>query len=700
MKIRKLYLVCLLCVVFTYGYGQSQEPGYIGSPKLYYGVAYYPEAWNLETVDEDIRQMQEYHINVVRVGEFSWAMMEPNEGEYDFEWLHYIIDKCYANGIDVVLGTPSATPPIWMAEKYPEIFQLNENGIRKGHGARRNCSYTHPVYRELSEKITLEMAKEFGEKPGVIGWQTDNEFNIIYDYSDYTKELWHKWLEDKYKTIDNLNGIWRTNLWSQKYHRFDQVPMPGSNVWHHTSLQLEWDRFSDDQIVDFQKLQIDAIRKYSSLPITHDGMPGQRINYPNLFEELDFMAVNAYHSFPVYNRVQTNYDRMRGYGKKSFWLFETAPNNSGGGNDGSTWFIHQPDGSMRAALWMNFALGGQGAMFWLWRQQPAGQEMPHGAILSAWGAPSANSKDLKQLGAELKQHSDLLINAPVEKARIALFYSHDNDKGLRIEKWSNELQYYPDWTRNFYTPVSDAFLHRDVIHEGIDLDQYDVLVAPLMPIITKELSARLATWVENGGTLIYGPMTGYRDEYWASHTDKALGWLEEWTGISVKSRIPIDKFNEDYDSVPAVVSNSHFISTPEGVCSFWSEAAESSTGKVLAQYKNGMHRNLPAIIENQVGKGKVVFMGTYPGVDIYQEMIVHYAGEKDIAPLAQGDNNVLVVPRIQKDNSRLYFVINLNNHQSKFSISERQYMELFTGQTLRAGDMELEPFEIKLLKEK
>ncbi len=695
----KAVMTLLICLGVFSVLGQNlEQKGYIGSRQLYYGVAYYPEVWNLKGVDEDIRQMKTFNINVVRMAEFSWALMEPEEGHFDFGWLHQIIEKLHAEDIDVILGTPTATPPIWAAEKYPEIFVVDDNGVRRGHGGRRNCSYTSTKYRELSEKICTAMAKEFGKKAGVIGWQTDNEFNLIYDYSDETKHLWHQWLNEKYGHIDSLNLAWRTNLWSQRYERFDQIPMPESNIWHHSSLRFEWGNFSNQQIIDYQQIHIKAIREYSNLPITHDGMPGQIKNYPGLFEDLDFMAVNCYHGFQAYPRWQTNYDRMRGYGKGMHWLFETAPNYSGGGNEGQTWFLHQPDGAFRAVTWMNYAMGGQGALFWLWRQQPAGQEMPHGAFLSAWGQPAANADDLKQMGAELKKYSKLLMDAPVEEARVALFYSHVNDLGLRIENSSNGISYYSDWTENFYSPISDAFIHRDVIHEWSDIEGYDVIILPLMPMVSRELSAKLEKWVNNGGILIAGPMTAYRNASWAAHTDKALGWFEDWTGINIVSRIPVDDYQKDGKPYAMVSFENQLKSLPNAACSFWSEALSSNTGNVLAKFRNGMHNDMPAIIENKVGKGKVIFLGTYPGEKAYQQLVVDDARKKDIQPLASGDSGILVVSRITQNGSRFLFVINIEDKTKKLHLEKGDYEDVFTGRKVGESSISLMPFEVLLLK--
>ena len=246
--------ILLILLIFTAVNLIAQNKYWIGDKKIYYGVAYYPEVWDFSEIDRDIERMKELNINVVRMAEFAWSEMEPEEGHYSFGWLHSIIEKLHANNIDIVLGTPTATPPAWMAEKYPQIFTLNEDGIRRQHGGRRNCSYTSPIYQEKSRLIIEKMAQEFGQKPGVIGWQTDNEFHLSKDYSDLTKQLFHEWLEEKYGNIQNLNKKWVTGLWSQKYDKFSQVPLPRSFESHHSSLRYEWMRFSNEMVRKYQDI--------------------------------------------------------------------------------------------------------------------------------------------------------------------------------------------------------------------------------------------------------------------------------------------------------------------------------------------------------------------------------------------------------------------------------------------------------------
>lgn len=677
--------------------GQETDDQAIPADKIYYGASYYPETWPRESVSEDIRHMKELSMNVVRMAEFSWSKMEPREGEYDFEWLRSIMDELHEHGISVILGTPTATPPAWLWEKHPEIGQLDEDGRRKYHGARKSYDYNNQVYQHYVVRIVSEMAKALGSHPALIGWQTDNELSMKPDYSQSTKVLFQNWLREKYGTIENLNQIWATDLWSQTYQRFDQIPLPRSWTWHHPSLQLEWKRFQSESVVNFQAIQLTAIRQYSDRPVTHDSMPGQATNYEDLFEDLDFMAVNNYHSFEAYDRVLSNYDRMRGFKKGMHWLFETAPNNSGGGAKGNTWFLHQPDGSMHAALWMNYALGGQGAIFWLWRQHRAGQEMPHGSILNAWGKPVANYDDLKQLGADLQKSSDFLLHAPVTPAEIGIFYDHEADMGLRIEQYANDIRYYTDWTYRFYLALQDQHLHRDVLMPGADLDGYKLLYLPLLPMISDDLRARLKTWVENGGTLILGPMTGYRTEYWTAFTDHAMGEIAEWSGIEVDSRIPVGTKLRPAE-IPLKMAYNGPLDLPEGQAGLWSEALSSEDGRVIATYLNGMHAKEAAIIENTVGKGKVVLLGTDPGREHLGQLLRHYAKEQGIEPLASGDAGPLVVHR--KGSKQEGFILdNITAEPKTIELPKGKYTDILTGKSYSAGQ-ELAPYEVRVLQRK
>lgn len=672
---------------------RSLPEGYLGDKKLYYGAAYYPEAWDAALIDEDIKKMKALNMNVMRIAEFSWSTMEPTEGQYNFGWLHSVIEKLNAAGIQVILGTPSATPPNWLISKYPDMMLTYPSGVQEVVGKRRDCSYANENYRRECTRITERMAQEFGKKAGVIGWQTDNEMSLTYDYSTETKGKWHKWLAARYGTLANLNNKWALALWSQSFNDWTQVPMPEIQKWQHPSLEMAWVEFWNQQVISFQDLQVAAIRKHSTAPITHDGMPGQTIDYPGLFKDLDYMAINNYHSFEAYDLIQSNYDRMRGYGKGMHWLFETAPNYSGGGNNGQTWYLHMPEGSMRAALWMNYAMGAQGSMFWLWRQQPAGQEMTHGAVLQAWGAPSANYKDLEALGAELKKVSQELMYRPVAPAQMAIMWDHKAKAGLEIEESANGIKYYQDWTYRFYQPVAQQYWHRDVIAPGNDLSQYKVIFIPLMPSMDANLQARLKAWVTAGGRLILGPMTGYRDDEWCAFRTAGMGALESWTGIQVESHIPIGTKQR-----PAEIEQKLRFAESLGINEYkgelWGLSLLSTKGNALATWQNGMLKDRPAIMENTVGKGKVMVLGTDPGTAAIQALVSRYAKEAGLKPEATGDAGVVVVPRAGKV-GKAAAVVNISATSKTITLPSKG-KDLLTGQNVEATQV-LKPYEVRLV---
>ncbi|MEX0324031.1 MAG: beta-galactosidase [Puniceicoccaceae bacterium] len=689
---------CILLFLLTAFSLLAVNNNHIGGKKLYYGASYYPESWPMEQVDEDIALMQEVNMNVVRMAEFSWSRMEPEEGVYNFAWLHEIIEKLHAGGIDVILGTPTATPPAWLWEKYPEIGKVDDEGKQRFHGARKDYAYGNELYREKAYGIAKRMSKEFGSKPGVIGWQIDNELSMSQDFSDETCARWHAYLRERYGSIENLNHRWATDLWSQTYQRFDQIPMPVDWLWHHNSLRFEWSRFSSQLTTEFMNLQVDAIRKHSDLPITHDTMPGQSTNYENLMARADFMAVNNYHSFEAYDRVFSNYDRMRGYGMGYHWLFETAPNHSGGGKEGKMWFLHQPKGSLHAALWMNYALGGQGSLFWLWRQHRAGQEMVHGSIINAWGRKVANFDDLQKLGADLKKSSDFLMNNPVAEADVAIIYSHEADMGLRIENYVNDIRYYNEWTYRFYHALSDVYLHRDVIGvKNTEISQYKLIFAPLLPYIPDALRADLQAWVREGGTLVLGPVSGYRTDAWTFFTDNAYGDINEWSGVEVNSRIPVGLKRLPKETPLYIDWKAELGMLADTEAGLWSDALTSDSGKILARYRNGMHDGLPAIIENKVENGKVIILGTDPGKENLSRMLLKLAAEQEIQPVATGDPGVVIGPRVRKGQTSGYVVDNISGEVKSIRLPIETASDILTDQKT-AGQITLQPYQVRVLE--
>jgi beta-galactosidase len=324
--------------------------------------------------------------------------------------------------------------------------------------------------------------------------------------------------------------------------------------------------------------------------------------------------------------------------------------------------------------------------------------MLHGSVLSAWGKPAANYRDIQQLGADLQKASDFLMQAPVAPANAAMVWCHKNLAGLSLEQYANGLNYYQDWTYRFYRPFANTYIHRNVIAQSMPIDQYKLLFVPMAPYLTTDLRQRLKEWVYNGGVLVLGPMSGYRNGEWASYTDAAMGDLEQWTGIAVESRIPVGTKPRAAE-IPIGLSFSNQLSIKGAEAGLWSEALSTKSGNILATYQNGMHKGLPAIIESKYGSGRVLVLGTDPGKVAMEKILLYSAQVAGVQPLAIADPEVVIVPRVGKD-AKGYVLVNISNKPRQIAIPDKgSFIDMLTDRKHTVQSFALKPYEVMVLQE-
>ncbi|MEG1584902.1 MAG: beta-galactosidase, partial [Anaerovorax sp.] len=305
---------------------------------MYFGTDYYPEHWTKQRWGIDAKLMKEAGINLVRLGEFAWAKLEPIEGQWDFTWLDEAVDIFYKEGIKVVIGTPTATPPKWLVDKYPKICKEDENGLIQGFGSRRHYCYNSDVYSRYTEKIVNKMAQRYGGNPKIAAWQIDNEFTCgdgLYCYCEECREKFIAWLKNKYKSLDALNIAWGTVFWSQTYTDWKQIIVPKKaqasfkgNNGHNPGMNLDYSRFQSDAIVSYCAVQKETIKKWSNLPVTHN-MVENLYDYYKLGKEIDFVSYDNYPSTQWQHlRKGRNYDPAfaidleRGVKNQNIWIME------------------------------------------------------------------------------------------------------------------------------------------------------------------------------------------------------------------------------------------------------------------------------------------------------------------------------------------------------------------------------------------
>lgn len=406
---------------------------------MYLGVDYYPEQTPRALWEEDFRLMKELGVNVVRLAEFAWSMMEPEEGVYDFSFWDDVIERLSAEGFDIVLGTPTATPPAWLCTKYPEILPVDENGVMISFGARRHYTVHSETYQRLSVKITEEMAKRYGQHPRVIGWQTDNEYGhekSDRSYGDVDRAAFQRWLENRYGTLDALNEAWGTVFWSQTYTAWEQIPVPRKVYQEHNpSLLVDFDRFCADGYTYYNKLQVDVLRRYipEDVFITHNLVySDMAVNQQQMAQDLDYVAFDNYPvwgGLPEPNRFEkmaSDHDLCRSSKQgKGFWVMEQLSGAQGWSKIG---YLPRP-GHIRLWTYQAVARGAEAIVYFRFRAAHFGtEEFCHG-IIDHDGKPKRKFEEVKQIMTELNTYGDEINASRYDAKSVSISIKRTSGRG-------------------------------------------------------------------------------------------------------------------------------------------------------------------------------------------------------------------------------------------------------------------------------
>ena len=551
------------------------------------GVCYYPEHWPESRWAKDAKHMCEIGITVVRVGEFSWSRLEPARGEFQFDWLERAIDVLHAEGHEVVLGTPTATPPKWLIDEQPSILAIDENGNPKGFGSRRHYCFSSMVYRQECSRIVSKVVEKFGSHPAVTTWQTDNEYgchSTIASYSEDALIAFRQWCKKRYQTIDTLNEQWGNVFWSMEYSDFDQIPLPMLSVTElNPAHRLAFWRFSSDQVASFNKLQVDLIR---------EGSPDRDVmhNYMGNFTEFDHydtgkdLDIAAWDNYPLgfLDRDSVSIDDQ----KK--WFRTGHPDSSAFHHDlyrgvGRLWIIEQQPGPVNWAphnpaplpgmvrLWALEALAhGAELMSWFrWRQLPVAQEQMHAGLLLPDGTEDTAAFEARTVYSELQQLlNDDAIAEPVT-ADVAIIFDYAGDQMLRIQPQGQN--YDPlGWVQQNYSSIRRCGVDVDIIGSHHSLDKYKLVVLANSVAIDELLQQRLSAF---DGHIIIGPRCGSKTEEYAIPQSLPPGSLQTLLPIKV-TRV---------ESLPDFVS----IAASDGSqCVRWREKVEGAV-PAAAEYEDG-----------------------------------------------------------------------------------------------------------------
>ncbi|MBX3493191.1 MAG: beta-galactosidase [Parvibaculum sp.] len=555
------------------------------------GVCYYPEHWPEAMWADDARRMRATGIRRVRIGEFAWSRLEPRPGHYDFDWLGRALDTLHGAGLEVILGTPTATPPKWLVDAMPDMLPVDARGRRRGFASRRHYCFSHAGYRRECARIVTALATRFGKHPGIVAWQTDNEYgchDTVLSYSHEALVGFRHWLKERYGDIHLLNEAWGNVFWSMEYRDFAEIDLPSGAVTEtNPSHRADFHRYSSDQVVAFNRVQTDIIRALS---------PGRDIlhNFMTFFLDFDHYAVMkdldiaTWDSYPLgsldvfpgetahkaaFARTGDpdlqafHHDLYRGAGRGRFWVMEQQPGPV-------NWAQYNTDalpGLVRLWGLEGFAHGAETISYFRWRQAPFAQEQFHAGLNMPDNTPDRAFFEVEQLSADLKVLGPLGAPAP---ARAALVFSYEAAWFLRVQPQGRNFNYV-EQVFAMYRALRRLGLDIDIIGPHADLSPYALVLVPSMPHVPDVLAAALATFE---GALLVGPRCGSRTASHRIPDNLAPGPLAEVLGVKVTRA---ESFRS-YSAVPVRYDNETF------AFDRWREFVEPAPGtEVLAESEDG-----------------------------------------------------------------------------------------------------------------
>ena len=588
---------------------------------------------------------------MVRVGEFAWSRMEPSEGHFDLDWLDRAVSAAGKHGICTVLGTPTAAPPAWLTQKYPQTLRVDAEGHRAEHGNRQQFNWANPKYRELARKIAEQMAERFGHNPLVLGWQIDNEYAEV-SFDPETRAQFQRWLKDRYATLDNLNARWTTAYWSQTYSSWDQIPI--ETDYGNPGLLLSFRRFVSDTWRSYQKNQLDVIRAtVNPKQFITTNMMGWFDGYDHytVVQDLDLAAWDDYvgqgHLDPVRNGAA--HDLTRGFKQKNFWVMETQPgfvnwapiNNS------------LDKGEVRAMAWHDIGHGADTVSYWQWRSALNGQEEYHGTLVGADGTPVPLYAEVQQLGQEFTQAGSALADTS-PRSDVAILHSYDSRWAIQLQK--HNQNYDPvEELLSYYKPLREISQSIDILPPTARLDKYKLVVAPGLNVISAAITNNLIEYVRQGGHLVLGQRSGMKDDDNGLQPARQPGPLADLLGGRV------EQFYALVDPIPVEGK----FGTAQG--KLWAELLSAKAGdvEVLARYgkSNGWLDGQPAAITRRVGKGRITYIGAWLD-DTGMSAAAHWMSEISGVKPALGSvpDGIEVYPRYGKKDGRnkiVYVLVNL-----------------------------------------
>lgn len=584
------------------------------------GVDYYPEQWDSALMEADMDRILELGCSVIRIGEFAWHRMEKRPGEYDFSYFDGVIAMARAKGLQVIFGTPTATPPAWLIKSHPDILSQFPDGSPRAFGGRHVACYSNPHYLEACGRIITALAEHYKDEKAIVAWQIDNELGhegsdlcwcprCLAAFQSHLSELFGG-------DIDRLNEEYGTAFWSQEYNAFDEIPLPNATITtHNPALRLEWERFCSKKIVDFASFQAELLRRIiPGAVVTHD-FPGgglsKHVSYADTAACLDRVSYNNY---PVWGgqkeplppgEIAFGLDYMRGLRGENFWITEAIMGAQG---HDVTGFLPRPN-QARLWSWQGMAHGCEGLLYFRYRGATKGAEQFCYGILDADNVPRRRFFEAQSFLREVRAYEDVLT-APVQ-ADAAILYDYDSLASFRIQQQSILLDCEREMKR-LHGVLFSAGQTVDVIPASRDFSGYRLVIVPNMIVTDDDFVLRLKRFVAAGGCAVVTYRTAVKDRSNNLSFGRTLPvGCGELLGLHIEETESV----QEYDCIPLTGENG------SGTAGVFRDMIVPDRAEVLYRYNDTFYRQYAAVTRSAFGEGRAYYVGTAPDDAILRQIL-------------------------------------------------------------------------------
>ena len=662
---------------------------------LAYGGDYNPEQWDPAVWADDDELMRAARVNTVTVGVFSWSLLEPEEGRFEFRWLDDALDRLHGNGVRVILATPTASPPPWFTLAHPDAMPVTRDGARLWHGSRDTYCAAAPAYRQAAARIAGELARRYADHPALALWHVHNEYGTLC-WCDHAAAAFRDWLRRRYGAgaggLTALNEAWGTVFWSQCYSAWEQVLPPRATQYRPNPGQdLDFRRFWSDELRAAFSEQRDVIRQHCPrVPVTTNfALADWAVPDPWAWgREVDVFAIDHYLTTAGPDGqadIAFTADLARSAGGGKPWLLmEQAA--SVVVSDGL--MVHREPGRMLRDSLGYVARGADGVCFFQWRASRAGAEMHHPALVPHAGRDTRIFAEATDLGAALARRSE--VTGSVVRAETAVLVDWDSRRALAGEGLPSDQVRHLDLARSAHAALGRAGIACDLAPLAADLSGYRLVLVPAVYLMSDDAAAALHGYVAAGGHVLVTFLSGIADQFHRVRTGGYPGALRDLLGIRVEEFHPL---------APGATVTLAGAGPPDGLDGAagtrWSERLRSAGCEVVARYGAGMLAGLPAVTRNCLGDGVAWYLSTWLTDSAYDTLLRGVAAAAGVRPaVADVPPGVVVSRRHGDDGTSWLFAF---NHTGEPVTLPATGVDLLSGKA--AGPLRLPARGVAVLRE-